>query len=224
MRIAELEPYIRGQMFMQDASTPYRASETRFNEWMAIMSKNEFASRLIALTESPKQFFELEPDIAEQIPKREREEMFFAVKNGFASPCVPAKCIYLVKKAYDTYGISNLILKQIPENMYKVLFSRHYLGGGYTMRDVIRMFCNQSYEPVSAHAPFCIMKEYSEIYIPSTDMVAAVPNQIALKLSVSDIQRLQVDDFGIHLDGTYLAFMEGYNGACNSIYDLRRLV
>lgn len=224
MKIVDLEDYMDGKKFSRIVNAPYRASEDDFNRWVDIMRVNEMADRFIKLTESVTQFFAIERDIAELVPKKEREEMFFSMRNGLASPCIPAKCIYYIKKAYDKYKICNLITKLIPERELNVMLSKNYIGGGFTLADVIRQFCDEHYNPVSNHNLSVDFGEFHEVYIPDTDMIAAIPSKIASGLSHEDICNIHLDTFGLELNGSYIGLMAGYNGACNSKYDLRRLV
>ena len=55
-------------------------------------------------------------------------------------------------------------------------------------------------------------------------MVAVVPSAITNCLSHEDILNLKVDDYGIKIADKYIKFLADYNGACESIYDLRTLI
>lgn len=224
MSLLDLGPYIEGKQFTQDAKEPYRIELDLFSDSYKKMSKSNTALSNIHLCEIANEFYTAEPDIKEYIPRKAREEIFYAVKLGFATVDVPAKCIYYITKVYNIYKMPNLIFKLIPEREYKVFFQRNYLASGYTIRDVICTFCNQDYQPFSQGRLKVQLNDYTEVYVPTTDMDAIIPTKIASLLSDSDLYDLAVDQDGLQLHGKHLKFLAGYNGGINSVYDLRRLI
>jgi hypothetical protein len=220
MTLIEMEPYISGNSYLPEVNPPYRATTEDFQRWREILHISKLAPELIKVMENSTQFFKFEPDIAHYVPKKQREEMFYALKNGFFSPCVPAKCIYLIRKVYDTYKMCNLIPRLLPDTV----FAKSYLAGGFTLQDTISTLCDKRYMPLARHRLSVPFEDYHEVYVKATDMVAAIPSKIASKLSDDEIMSIEVDTYGLRIKEVYIAFMGGYHGACNSIYDLRGLV
>jgi hypothetical protein len=220
MTIIEKEQYIRGNQHTGEVVSPFRASMEDYNVWEELLYSSTGAPRLLQVTESSSQFFQLEPDIAQYVPKKSRDEMFYALKNGFFSPCVPAKCLYLVNKIYNTHRLCNLVPKLLP----KEVFAKNYLAGGFTLLDVIATLCDKRYTPLARHMLSSSYGDHHEVYVNATDMIAAIPADIASKLSEEEIFQMEVDNDGLKIKGVYIAFMGGRHGACNSKYDLRKLV
>jgi hypothetical protein len=225
MTLLEKEPYINGKKFSNSSRpTPCRATEESLRRWREIILTDTTASRFVHETESARQFFAAEKDAAAQIPRSEREEAFYSVKNGFASPVIPAKCIFYILKAYREYRICNLIFRLIPERELHVMFGRNYLANGYTLRDVVCSFCDDRYVPFGENLKRVRFGTYYELYVPAADMAAAVPELIANTIPDERLPEVYADDVGLKLGNEYLGFMSGFHGACNSIYDLRKLV
>lgn len=224
MNLIDLEPYINGQKFTRPAHAPYRGDTELFDKISKLVQCGNTAKQNLAIYEIPKEFYEVEPDFKHFIPKEAQEEMFFALKNGYIVPSVPAKSIYYVRKAYNLYKIPNLIFKLIPEKEYNIFFQENYFDDGLTMRDVICNFCYDQYSPISSSKLMTTVGDYREVYVQETDMVSIMPKKIAENFSHEDILSLKVDDHGIKLGESYVKFMNGYNGGCESIYDLRTLI
>lgn len=219
-----MEPYINGCNFTRTVKAPYRAQQDLFEQIYKLVQISATAKQNLRIYEVPKEFYQAEPDIANFIPRVAKEEMFYALKNGFISEKVPAKCIYYILKIYNIYKIPNLIFKQIPEKELNIMFQENYLAEGFTLRDVVCTFCDGRYTPLSPTQYVTLLGTYAEVYIQATDMVAIIPVEIARSMSFDDIQKLEVDDYGIKLDQTYIKFLGGYHGACESTYDLRTLI
>jgi hypothetical protein len=220
MTILDMEPYILGNKHIEDETSPVRATSDDFQTWVDAVNVREGAKELMSVIETPKQFFELEPDIAHIVKRNYREEMFFSVKNGFFSTCVPAKCIYMINKLYSKYKLCSLIPKMLP----RYVFGKNYIAGGFTLHDTIATLCDKRYYPLAQHRLSLNFGDYREVYIESTDMVAAIPSVIASGFSEDEIRAIEADEYGLKIHDVYIGFMGGYNGACNSIYDLRKLV
>ncbi|MDR1523269.1 MAG: hypothetical protein LBS29_04895 [Endomicrobium sp.] len=223
-RIVDYAIYVIGGKFIQEENHPFRATQEDFNKWVDMINCDEVAKAILYRTEVSKQFFDFNIDFKGLIPRNEREEMFYSLKNGFYSPYVPAKCIFYVKKAYDLYRICNLIVKLIPEDVLLPMFCKGYFVNNFYLIDVIRTFCDENYEPVSKSNLINKYEEYSEVYVWKTDMIACIPTKISKRLNYHNVMDLDVDEQGLKLRNIYLKFMEGYIGVCNSTYDLRRLV
>lgn len=224
MTLLELEPYIMGKKYTRVAKEPYRGDYALFDKIDDLIKRSNTAQSNLKLYEIPKEFYMVEPDIASFVPRQAREEIFYALKNGFITDEVPAKCIYYIRKAYNLYKIPNLIFKLIPEKEYTIFFQSNYMKNGLTIRDIICNFCDERYTPISSGSLKVPLGKFAEIYINSKDMVAVVPSAIAEVLSHEDILSLAVDIDGIKLGDTYLKFLADYNGACESTYDLRTLI
>lgn len=220
MLIPEMAPYIYGERTTRDAVAPYRIDLELYNEVAQAVANDEGATIAIQNYEKPASFYKATPDIERLVPKPAREEIFFALKNGFASTEVPARAIFLLNKAYAKTKIPNLIFKALSDDDFKVMFQANYLDG-VCMRDVICSYICPDYSPITPGSYLSKHSEYTEIYIEETDMIAAVPNDIAVNMSVADIKSLRVTKKGIYLGDIPLRTLGGRYGATNSIYDLR---
>lgn len=223
MTIIEMYPYIMGKKFSREATEPYRVDVELFD---SVYSHVKLDTRLQILLDScnnPSTFFKASVDLSANIKREYREELFFCLKNGFATREVPAKCIWYVREAYKRYQIPNLIPKLIPEKVLDVFFQENYFVGK-TLYDVICNFAFEDYKPFSPQSyRSSLSEDFEEIYIAEKDMVAVFPKAITSKLSDNDIKELHVSSNGITLNGKHLSLMGGYHGASRSIYDNREL-
>lgn len=224
MTIVDMAPYIMGRMFTREMKAPYRCDMNLYKETCNRVMNSSTASFNLRLCEVSKQFYDMEPDIAHFVPKEARDEIFFAMKNGFASPVVPARGIYLIMKAYDLYKIPNLIFKLIPKAELNCMFQQNYVGSGYTLRDVVCSLCSPTYVPLAEGRYKVPFGKFFEVYIPNTDMVAVLPSDIANALEYTDIRNIECDKQGLKLGDKYIAFMCNHIGAGDSNYDLRTFI
>ena len=67
-------------------------------------------------------------------------------------------------------------------------------------------------------------QDFTELYVEETDMVAILPNALAVGLNEDSIQYLHVTPDGLVIKDILLRTRGSYTGAVNSIYDLRKLV
>lgn len=224
MTIVDMAPYIMGKTFTREMKQPYRCDMTLYQDICDKVMCSITAIDNLRLYEVPKQFYESEPDIANFVPKEARAEIFFSMKNGFASPVMPARGLYLIRRAYSLYKIPNLIFKLIPKSELNCMFQENYVGSGYTLYDVVCSICNTAYVPLAEGRYKVKYGNYYEVYIPKTDMVAVLPVDIAEVLEYSDICNIECDKQGLKLGDKYLAFMCNHIGAGDSNYDYRTFI
>lgn len=220
MRITDFAPYIMGERFTRGNVAPYRIDMDLYNKVAQIVKESDSAEANIAALSAPAAFYKVEPDIAHYVPALAREEIFYALKNGYASESVPSRLVFLLKRAYSVIDLPNLIVSQIPENEFEVIFQTNYLKG-CCLHDVICSLFDSTYYPVTDAKPKNRHTDYTEVYVSETDMIAALPNALADTLSLSDIRNLTVTSCGLSLENYPLRTMGGLYGATNSIYDLR---
>lgn len=221
MTIPEMAPYIYGTKTARGGCDPYRIEQDLYNEAAQLVHDIGGAQESLDSYEKPKWFYESNPDIAHVVPQYAREEIFYALKNGYANTAVPAKVIFMLTKAYrSVHNIPNLIFKAISEEDFNVMFQEKYLND-VCAYDVIKSFLCEDYIPITDASPIQMHKDYAEVYIEDTDMVAAIPTDIAKGMSVADVKKLKVTPIGICLEDIPLRTLGGRYGAANSIYDLR---
>lgn len=223
MTIIEMASYINGDLYTRECVPPVRCTPEMFAKVVKAAAASDTYERTIELVESYKNFLELQPDIANEFPVSEREEMFYCLKNGGYSPDVPAKCIYVLKHLYAKYGSVSLALKALSNGMFTVFFQKNYLHE-CTMRDVIKTFIDADYEPFTSARLRVEHETYDEVLITEKDMVALLPKDISAKLTDRDLLDIKVEKNGLSVNGLLIRFMCGHYGAVNSLYDLRRLV
>lgn len=223
MKITEYANLVLGKEYLGQSNRQSVSSDV-YQDFIDKLSKYSDIKQVFNATNSHAEFFSACKDFSRWTPKHAQKEVFYAAKNGFYSKDVPADCIFLVKLAFNRVSIPNLILKQVPSSVSKTWFAEGYFTGGYTLRDVICTYCAPDYIPISDTNTKVKHNTYTEIYIKSTDMVAAVPNKIGDLLSLNDIENIECDVNGLHIGGNYIRTLGGYYGASNSVYDLRRIV
>jgi len=221
--IPELAPYIRGEQFTGQF-TGERINPDAVEVFMKTLSESMTAQVSLDSCEHYKDFYAIEVDFKHCINPKDRENCFYVAKNGSYCLQIPPFCQYMIKKAWDTYKIPNLILKVIPAPVLTMFFQEGYLSGGATMRDVI---CNVACEEYNEFTQTRLRNNfgrYTEIYIEETDMVAVVPKSIGQALDDNTLRRVRQTDYGLAVDNMLLRTMCGYTGAVNSTYDLRALI
>ncbi len=221
--IIDMADYINGKKYVSE-SVHLDVEDSMYQDFADYLAKYEDAAMLFSNVKSHTEFFKYATDFAYWFPKDCWKELFYATKNGFYSKSVPADCIYMIKMAYLNIDLPNLIFRQIPKTWLAEWFKSGYLTDGYTLRDVVCTYCMPQYKPIDGITLKVRYSDYTEIYVPSTDMVAAVPNPIGDILSVDVINQIECNSFGLHVDNHYIRTMGGYYGAVNSNYDLRKLV
>ncbi len=205
-----------------------------------VVCKEEVAKKLYDLTmsdtiyaklfrSSPSgMFFEKTcPDLYRVLDCKRDElvEAFYALKLGEYYKEVSPRVQYYLKQAYDeAHEIPNLIFKFLPHKLMAEMFTEGFFPEGITAREVIQTMFNPEYKPVCSTNPINRMTDFSEIYVKDTDMVVAVPNNIANKIPVSNIADITVDALGVQIHGMYLRTMGNTIGYAQSIYDLRNVI
>jgi len=106
----------------------------------------------------------------------------------------------------------------------KKFLEEGYFLGGLSLRDVICNVCTEEYSPLSLYHPKNKLKDFTEIYVQSTDMVAAVPHIIADALDDASIMSIESTNNGLSTKGVLLRTMANRVGAVNSTYDLRNVL
>lgn len=203
----------------------YRAQPEDLEEFVNLLEVHPMAKKNIAVTKMPRLFYTREPDLANDIPARKREELFYAYKLGFASPAVPAKLLYLAKYAYEEFGSPNMLFKVAFEKDLKTFFSKGYLNEEYTVRDVICSITNlQDYMALEEGRNAVKIGNHWDIYIKSEDAIAMIPEELKNILSYSDIENIELKNNKLCIGDKPICQLGRYVGAVNSVYDLRDLL
>ena len=220
--VTEWGDVFSGKYSKQGQSRPYRAQANDYARWDRVLSTSETAQRVLHSTESAKEFFKIEKDLALMVPKEERTEFFYSLKNGFCAPNCPAQFIYFAKAIYKVYGICNLIGPMLPRLVSLAVMKEGYFGAGYTATDAICNFVNKDFQAITEERPIVRIGEWYEVYIPVNGMVAALPIKLGESLSSSDLERITVQPgSGLTLNGKPLEVVAGMQRARGGIYDLR---
>lgn len=223
--ISEMEPYITGKAYIEgEKKTPTMDKEV-FKRFLEMLNSDPIAKQFFDVYEHHLDFYTTATDFKNNIPKELQAECFYAAKVGSYIYGVPSYLVYMVKKAYESVGnIPNLIIKALPINLLKDCFTKGYLVEYVTLRDVICNVCNEQYTPLCDVKPKNRVGDYTELYVKSTNMVAAVPNKIADALDNDNVLNIVETPNGLAVGGILLRTMCNYAGAINSTYDLRELI
>ena len=221
-----LAPYIEGQKFFGKAKQKERLKRSVLEDFLTLLEEDDIAKSTFENVEIANEFYEIMTDFKHFIPKEQRQEVFYAAKlGGQYYGEIPSFCVYMVKKCYEKCnGMPNLIFKVMPTRCIKEFLSEGYFTSGITMVDVICNVCNDKYTPISRIRPKCKHDNFTEFYVASTDMVAALPNSIADLLTDSSCNVIEVTGAGLAIGGALVRTMADHVGAINSTYDLRELL
>lgn len=223
--LSSLEPYILGHKFTGEAKNVPRLPKDVYEDFMRHIAEDDTAKAFLDAYDLSKDFYTTLPDFKKFIPKEYQDEAFYAAKNGHYYRQFPAFCEYILRKSWEQCnGIPNLLFKVVPMATFKVFCQEGYFIGGTTLKDVVCNVCHPEYHPVSLYHPFNKLGDFTEVYIPVTDMVAALPNGIAEQLNERSVSSITVTPNGLAINGKLLRTMAGHIGAINSIYDLREVI
>ncbi len=223
--LSSLQPYVLGKKFTGVCKKRQTVSHEQLENFLTMLEEDPIAKSFFLAFDLANDFFNTMVDFKHFFDEDIRQEVFYSAKNGKIYRQVPSFCVYIITKAWELcYGIPNLILKVIPVSALKQFFEEDYLHGGLTLKDVICNVCSEEYEPLCLYHPMNKLKEFTEIYVESTDMVAAVPHRIAEVLDDASISAIKATPNGLETNGVLLRTMGGFVGAVNSIYDLRTVI
>lgn len=221
-----LAPYIEGRKFLGEAKKATACSRDCVVTFLTMVAEDPIAADTLKNTEVASDFYKIMIDFNHFIPKEQRKEVYYAAKLGgeyYAE--IPPFCHFMLKKCYEQCnGLPNLIMKVMPVSCFNVFLAEGYFGSGLSLRDAICNVCNEEYTPVSLTSPKCRHELFTEFYVASTDMIAAIPNDIADDLPNACCEKIEVTGAGLAIDGVLIRTMRERIGAINSIYDLRELL
>ena len=229
--LSELEPFIKGKKFTGEAKEREPLSRQSLKDFLDMLNQQVMIKQFFNVYEKHTEFYNKAVDFKALVPKNIQKEVFYAAKLGKFYPQVPSQAVYMVKKAWEASdGIPNLIPKLLPLKLLDEMFKSGYFMGSVSLYDVICNICDSGdstsikYKPLSDYNLKNRHNNFTELYIKSTDMVAAVPNSIGDSLAESDIENITLGADGLEIKGKLLRTMGGYVGAINSYYDLRELI
>lgn len=223
--LSSLEPYILGKKFTGTAKNTPRFNKEVFEDFVTALEEDSIAKGFFEAYDIAGDFYKTMVDFKQIIPKEYREEVFYAAKVGTMYKEVPSFCVYVLKASWELcHGIPNLLFKVVPITAIKKFCEEGYFLGGITLRDVVCNVCSEEYVPLSLYHTKNKLKEFSEIYVPSADMVAAVPHSIADALDAASIAAITLTANGLETGGMLLRTMGNHVGAINSNYDLREVL
>lgn len=205
------------------ASVLYRAAPGDYQRWADIFARSDIAKQILEATESSKEFFCIESDLAKLIPVREQTEAFYSMKLGYCIPGVPAQFVYFAKQVYAKYRICNLVCTLMPRSVAMQAMKSSYFNSGYTLLDVLRTFVNESFTPLTPDNHVARCGEWYELWLPQCEMVAAVPESVGTKIRHEDTFNIAMTTHGLMLDNIPLTAMAGgsIGGALGSGFDIR---
>lgn len=220
-----LSPYILGKKYFGKAKNVTRGNPEILSKFLTLLEADPIAKEFFNAYNISSDFYNTMIDFKHFIPKEHRDEVFYAAKVGKMYREVPAFCVYILEKAWEQCnGMPNLLFKVIPIQAIKKFCEEDYFLGGLSLRDVICNICCEDYSPVSFYSPKNKVGNFTELYIPSADMVAAVPNSIADCLDDNSVTQIVLGTNGLEIHGKLLRTMANHVGAINSTYDLRELL
>lgn len=223
--ILDYAPYYEGKLKLPASkSRPILTIEqaTTFTEHV---TADIVAKQLFDMCEKPTDFFSLHVDAKQWIPKQLQSEVFFCTKNGMYCGEISSYVTYMVRKAVNAAdGIPNMVSKYLSQKDLTLMFTEGYVGGDYTLKDVISTEINAEFIPLSELRLKVRHDKFSELYVAETDMISAVPNDIADNLTDDAIRHIRVTPNGLAIGEALLRTMGGHYGITNSIYDLRELI
>ncbi len=175
-------------------------------------------------TNNAKSFYKAEPDLAACIPTSKRDEYFYIMKTGKYSKYVPAKFLFMLEECYKQHGTYNMLFKFIPSSNISEVTSDGYFGDDVKIIDVIQSF-DKTFIPLSVKNKIVKNGDYYDIYIPKTDRVAVVPENVAKEINEKNLDAYSVLRNELVSDTKYpVCKLGGYLGIHSNTYDMRDLI
>lgn len=221
--IPELAPYIRGEVYTGTYDGAHINADA-ISTFCDLLESSMTAKVTLENCEHHKDFYSIEVDFKHYINAADRENCFYAAKNGSYCRQIPPFCQYMIKKAWEAYKIPNLIPKLLPAPVLEMFFKKDYLTGGVTLHDAICNIACDEYNEFTQTRIRNNFGRYMELYIEESDMVAVVPKSIGQAIDDDTLRRVSPVEYGLAVNGILLRTMCGYTGAINSTYDLRALI
>lgn len=220
------EPFIMGKRFSGICKKKAVLDTGMLEDFMTCVESDSIATQFFNSYDVYTDFFDTMVDFKKMFPKDNWQELFYGAKlGGDVYRAIPSFCVFMIKRAYEAvYQIPNLIMKVLPMSCINMFTQEGYLIKGCTLCTVIQNVCTPYYNPLSDKRLKNKANGFTEIYIKSTDMVAAVPNDIGDILQEDGINDITIGAYGLESRGVVLRTMCGRNGVCGSTYDLRGLL
>lgn len=140
------------------------------------------------------------PDIAKACGN---EELFYATKNGYALEEVPAKLVFMCRKAYTTTHCVNAVPHILPKGMLEDAFTVGYLRNGWTMCDILRKFCDSKFVLLSRVGSYCLTSLGAEFLLSEDFKFAFLPKDYVTRHDLSKFMVLDTklyDEYGHEVD------------------------
>ena len=118
------------------------------------------------------------PDAAQYV---DNEEVFYSIKNGFHCDEVPARLIWLARKAYASTKCCSAIPSRLPKSEITNLTTLGYLKDGWTLYDVIVTFVDGKFEAMPEDRSWTQSSEGIEFLDRAKNEYYLIPWEVANK-------------------------------------------
>jgi len=173
LKLPDLAPYLKGEAdYRWDEYTPLSITSSDLLLWTDLFNSQEEAPVALQKCEQITDFLTMCPIFKKEVEKDKLIEMFYSFKNGFNSD-VPAQVLYYIKKAYDTYGLPNVIPKVLPVKILRAACDTAYMNG-HNFVECVHQFCTQDYIPIE-HGKYVVpFGDFLEVYYKDGDYTRIV--------------------------------------------------
>lgn len=216
---------LKGKTDGKPVQRVYHAGPDDYSRWVAHFAKSPTAVQIIEGTESATDFFSIESDVGRLIPRQEWTEAFYSLKLGYNVPGIPMQFLYFAKLLFEKYRMCNVIGPAFPKELAHYMGKPGYFADGYTPMDALRSYVYEDFAVVTEADPIAKCGSWYEVYLPTLDMVCALPPQLATCLSKDDVSKILVKPgVGLVLGDTPIVSLGGLKGVSRSVFDLREAV
>lgn len=119
------------------------------------------------------------------------EECFYSLKIGFSIAEVPSKLIYTLQSIYKETHCCNVILQCLRKSELEKVLTVGYLKDGWTIGDVIKVFVDRSFVPLTESEPFYFNAYGVEWLDTSTGDIYFIPKRVADKFPPKHYQMVE---------------------------------
>jgi len=222
LSLIELAPYIKGDMILPGAKEYKSIEHMQLQEFVDKLEQYPIAKNIFNELESSTDFFKICTDFAVWFKKSEHTDLFYAAKCGYMFNGVPPKLVYMLQLALKDYNAPNLAIKYLNKNTLTHCFQKGAFGDKISLYTIIANMIGKSYVLFDENNFKNPCGDFTEVYIPTEDMVALLPTTVAKSFDTDFIKTIRLTDIGLcGEEGVEIAKLAGFKYNPNSFFDLR---
>lgn len=200
LTLEDYAKYMTGQAFISSEvitrDVPTSSELTQIKKMIVDFGAEEVFRKVELFSD----FKDICPDICKKI---RGEEIFYSLKNGFGIDEVPAKLLYMCRKAFTESGCANAVPHMLPTGMLEKVFTVGYLRNGWTFCDVLRKFCDSKFQLLTEVGQYAETSTGADFLLTDSFTYGHLPKDYLERHNVADIKVIGgklCDEYGHEVD------------------------